>query len=689
MSITETKGCEVKGEFLWSDYYNTKTEFSGSLEGEYLIIREDRLVQGRYLKVSANLYKFKIQPSDTIVGTSYFENEEVASFKIMKSTTLNAGQLSSFEHRCDENSKKYGIASIGKESHIFLDEIVEKQRSFMKSTVASLSTKYTGTISYGQVELPMVSYFKPGGYTYMEISFQNLKLIQAQNPEYAWSSDPNKKEIEKYPIDSLVMIDASNQQGLTQNSFLSSIDNGYAAAELKYANLDGRNAHRVKLVSPDGKDVQVFYFDTDSFYLVREEIGLGLSVFKEYKEVGGVVMCTHSVDYKVGDDARILVLETMETGLDIENELFFIPKNYEGKIVDGEKELTPTNLANQEFQSGNYERAIELYTKAIALNSYDDFLYYQRGVSRYNLGKYYPAIGDLERAIELNPHKAEYFNYRGLCKYALRDYNQANDDFKYALAIDSTYAQAYYNRAYTQFSLRQSDSALFNLNKAIEYNPNNPNYYHDRAVLFLQQNETYEAVRDYKAAMSLGYKDHGSLKNKLGVAYFQMDDYDSAALYFEGAIEDDPQNFQYHKNFANSFFYKGEYDRSLKEFKIAKKLNDEDDELINNMGLCYYYTEDYNQAIDCYNRAIEINKMNPSYYSNLAFAYSGLYKYQEAIGSLTSSLEYYAKAPMVYMERGKLYKLQNDRFAACKDFKKAVDLGLDEAQELLDQNCDF
>ncbi|UII26264.1 tetratricopeptide repeat protein [Fulvivirga maritima] len=689
MSITETKGCEVKGEFLWSDYYNTKTVFSGSVDEGYLIIKEDRIEQGRYLSISTNSYRFKIQPGDTIIGTSYHDEEEIASFKIIRAAALSASQLASFERRCQANKEKYGVATIGDNADISLAEIVEKQQEFMSTIEVGFSSKYTGTISYGKVDLPMVSYFVPGGYSYMEMTFQGMKLINAQNPDYSWTFDSSDKEIIKHPVDTVLLGEASNNMGLIQNAFLDCLDNGYKAGALKDADLDGKAAYRIKLVSPDGKDVQVYYFDKDTFYLIREEKGFGLTVYLEHKVFGGVPMCTHSIDYSAIEDTRTLVLETMEKDPEVNMELFYIPEDFDGKIIEGVEELSPTNLANQEFEAGNYERAIELYSKAIEFNSYDDFLYYQRGVCRYNLGKYYPAIGDLERAIELNPDEADYLNYRGLCKYALGDYNQANEDFKYATELDSTFARAYYNRAYTQFSLRQSDSALFNLNKAIEYNPENPNYYHDRAVLMLQKNESTEAINNYMMALNLGYEDHAALKNKLGVAYFQMDAYDSAGHYFEQALQDDPKNFQYQKNLANSFFYKGEYDQGLKQFKIAQKLNAEDDELINNMGLCYYYMEDYDQAVACYNKAIEINKRNPSYYSNLAFAYSGLYKYQEAIGSLTSSLEYYAEAPGVYVERGKLYKLQNDRFAACQDFKKAADLGLDEAQQLLDQNCDF
>jgi tetratricopeptide (TPR) repeat protein len=68
---------------------------------------------------------------------------------------------------------------------------------------------------------------------------------------------------------------------------------------------------------------------------------------------------------------------------------------------------------------GQYQKAIDDYTKAIELNSKNAGAYYNRGIAYNDLGQYQKAIDDYTKAIELNPKDAGAYGNRGVA-YALQ-----------------------------------------------------------------------------------------------------------------------------------------------------------------------------------------------------------------------------------------------------------------------------
>ena len=84
------------------------------------------------------------------------------------------------------------------------------------------------------------------------------------------------------------------------------------------------------------------------------------------------------------------------------------------------------------FIKGRYDRAIEDYNKAIALDQNDAKAYYNRGVAYDGKGQYDGAIEDYNKAIALDPNLADAYNNRGLA-YAIKgDMGRAISDFQKA-----------------------------------------------------------------------------------------------------------------------------------------------------------------------------------------------------------------------------------------------------------------
>lgn len=103
------------------------------------------------------------------------------------------------------------------------------------------------------------------------------------------------------------------------------------------------------------------------------------------------------------------------------------------------KEISAEDMAKEWFEKGlkysvdkDYEKAIEAFTKAIALKPDYAYAYTNRGLVYYSKGQYDRAIEDYNKAIVLDPNDAEAYNNRGVTYAVKNDMERAISDYKKA-----------------------------------------------------------------------------------------------------------------------------------------------------------------------------------------------------------------------------------------------------------------
>ena len=99
----------------------------------------------------------------------------------------------------------------------------------------------------------------------------------------------------------------------------------------------------------------------------------------------------------------------------------------------------------------------------------EDFVTYWESASAYlKNGQYDKAIEDYSRAIAIDPNNANAYNGRGIAYRKKDQYDKALEDFNKAIAIKPTYYAPYFDRACI-YSLQNNESAACDsLNKAFE-----------------------------------------------------------------------------------------------------------------------------------------------------------------------------------------------------------------------------
>ena len=102
-------------------------------------------------------------------------------------------------------------------------------------------------------------------------------------------------------------------------------------------------------------------------------------------------------------------------------------------------EISAKDMAKKWFEKGlkydidkDYDKAIEAFTKAIALKPDYAYAYTNRGFAYYNNGQYDRAIEDYDKAIALDPNDAEAYNNRGVAYAVKGNKDRAISDYKKA-----------------------------------------------------------------------------------------------------------------------------------------------------------------------------------------------------------------------------------------------------------------
>jgi tetratricopeptide (TPR) repeat protein len=149
--------------------------------------------------------------------------------------------------------------------------------------------------------------------------------------------------------------------------------------------------------------------------------------------------------------------------------------------------------AGQDFQ-----RAIDLYDQAIALDPSHAEAYYKRGNALKNLGRLDAAITSYSQAIERRPDYAYAYCNRGVVQQSLGLTDAALSSYDQAIAADATDAMAHYNRALLMQDCSRWDAALAGYNQAISIDPGYADAQYNRSLALLFQGDFENGWRSYE-----------------------------------------------------------------------------------------------------------------------------------------------------------------------------------------------
>lgn len=111
-------------------------------------------------------------------------------------------------------------------------------------------------------------------------------------------------------------------------------------------------------------------------------------------------------------------------------------------MMDGMKLYKEGQLAAEQR---NFEKALELYTRALELITDNADLLHDRGVTYFHLKKMELALEDMDKAVSLEPNHSYRYSARAYIRGFMKDIDGAIADYRIAVELDPEDAVAYNN----------------------------------------------------------------------------------------------------------------------------------------------------------------------------------------------------------------------------------------------------
>jgi tetratricopeptide (TPR) repeat protein/S1-C subfamily serine protease len=376
--------------------------------------------------------------------------------------------------------------------------------------------------------------------------------------------------------------------------------------------------------------------------------------FGENTEVASEGTAEVEVGSKIGVNrgipVRWLVQNLAELGInlgigssvsDIRVARYQVPSNADEYFIAGfNKFVEPGN----NVLSGK-RLAIQLFTKAIQLNSKYEYAYFMRAMTYEQIKEFQKSLSDYDKAILLDSQNfSAYYNRANLKAGKLGDVPGAIVDYNQAIIINPRFSEAYNNRAVLKAErLNDVQGAITDYDQAIIINPKYSEAYNNRAVLKAERlNDVPGAMADYDQAIIINPKYSEAYNNRANLKAEKLNDVPGAMADYDQAIIINPK------------FSKPYYNRALLK---AGKLND------------------LPGAMADYDQAIIINPKFSKAYYNRALLKDNLNNLQGAMADYGQAIIINPKYSIAYYNRGvlKVVKL-NDRAGAIQDFRQAAKL---------------
>jgi Tfp pilus assembly protein PilF len=149
-------------------------------------------------------------------------------------------------------------------------------------------------------------------------------------------------------------------------------------------------------------------------------------------------------------------------------------------------------------EARDFERAIQFYERAIALDPARADPYYKRANALRNVGRLEEAIAGYEEAIARKADYAHAYCNQGVALQSLGRMDSALISYDRAIALDPTDLMAHYNRALLMQDCSRWDEALASYGRAIDLNPRFPDAQYNRSMAQLFLGDFESGWRGYE-----------------------------------------------------------------------------------------------------------------------------------------------------------------------------------------------
>lgn len=561
----------------------------------------------------------------------------------------------------------------------------------------NLSFDSTATIKFNALgdigelsDIPM-SFQMKNNFSRLEMELMGVKVIQVTADTIEWSYDPFSQG---YSFESVDKSQSQNNtfSGHSQYSLEEYLKYNWSVQNVKEIQfLDSLDVFEVDLMSEDQRIVKLF-LDNHTYLTLSVEENGQRDYFLDYRSIGDSYF-PYYLKSSENDGVFTIRINSVIFLNEEDLEAYSVPKEASEEFKDfiaAKNQPSQIQLLYDQgqafLQASKNDSAIYYFDQALALNRNDLLVLEKRGEAKSAAGDQYGAISDFNRVIELRSEReADDFNNLGIAKYRLGDYNGAKEDYLMAMSLDSMSENIYKNMGLLMFQYDDFEAVVENYKKAVNLDSLDSDSYFYIGAANANLGSYDVALTNYMKSMELG-EEGDVIHNSMGVSYYKLEDYNSAIYAFKKAIEKDSTNDQYVMNLANTYVALEDYSLAIDNFKSLLERDETYHGVWAALSTAYLSASSNDGALNAINKALELFPDSAEYFAQRAAVYEQKGQYTLAIDDYTSAINL-QQAAYLYLNRGLAQQNLSNKFEACKDYKKAAELGAEEAEDFLVEQC--
>ncbi len=306
--------------------------------------------------------------------------------------------------------------------------------------------------------------------------------------------------------------------------------------------------------------------------------------------------------------------------------------------MDPEDEWGYANRAETLVKLERYQEAIADFTQALDLNALNDWAWAHRGEAYRLSDQFADALSDFDRALELDPEYIWAVMSKGQVFEAQKDYDRAIEMFSRVVELDSEESWGYAHRGEAYRLLKRNQEALQDFSRAVSLKPAYGWAYGSRGQVYLSLNEYHQAILDLDRAIALDPSLSWAWAHR-GEAQRLLENYHQAISDFDQAIKLHPQYSWAYARRGEAYRQVGKYQEAIADCAQSLELNPNNDFAYGVRGATYRAMKQYEQAIEDLNRALDLDPNDAWDYGQRGKAYAGLKEYEKAIADFDRALE--------------------------------------------------
>lgn len=295
------------------------------------------------------------------------------------------------------------------------------------------------------------------------------------------------------------------------------------------------------------------------------------------------------------------------------------------------------NLGTAKYYTGDYDRALEHFERAVTENPTYPDLYYRMGVIYHKKGRIDSSIDMLKKAIKLNEGYFEAVCYLGIVLLEKGEPDEADRYFDRALELSS------------------------------EKTPSISKFLSDH----LSSNKTdIPPLREIREMISSSSRFDTLVRD--GVEQFNTGDYQKAVETFSELRDLHPGYADIRFKLGLAYFKNSEHDKAFRELEEALKINPDYSEARYYLGILLFDQKRYSEAVLHLKRAAEEKENYPDIqcYYGAALLYLGRYaKARDVLERVIDIAPEYCRARYYY---GFLMNIMGDRKLAIENLRKGM-----------------